>query len=325
MLLSPISAKKYPFYRFWQGSENRKDTQMDFTQLFCDVDDFCRVFEPFWHQRQIAAGECHRLRSSALALSEQMTIVIAFHASNHRDFKHYYLMLMLFHRADFPKLISYSRFVQSMPALLVPLCAYLQTRYGKNTGIAFIDSTALAVCGNKRIGRNRVFAGYAQRGKTTMGWFFGFKLHLVINECGELLGATLTPGNVDDRTPVPALTRRILGKLFGDKGYISAELFQSLWERGLQLITSIRKNMKNALMPLIDKILLRKRSLIETVNDQLKNIAQIEHTRHRSVRNFMVNLVAGLIGYTHQPKKPALRIPQNDRQTFATLALPAAA
>jgi hypothetical protein len=131
----------------------------------------------------------------------------------------------------------------------------------------------------------------------------GFKLHLVINECGELLGVTFTPGNVEDRVPVPSLTRRIAGKLFGDKGYISAALFRSLWERGIQLITSIRKNMKNTLMPLMDKILLRKRSLIETVNDQLRNIAQIEHTRHRSVCNFMVNLVAGLIGYTHQPKK----------------------
>jgi len=176
---------------------------MDFTELYCDVDDFCQVFEPFWQQKQITSGERHRKRSASLSLSERMTIMIAFHASNHRDFKHYYLLLMLLHRADFPKLVSYTRFVQSMPALLIPLCAYLQTRYGKNTGIAFIDSTALAVCGCKRIQRNRVFAEYAKRGKTTMGWFFGFKLHLVINECGELLGVTLTPGNVDDRTPVP--------------------------------------------------------------------------------------------------------------------------
>jgi uncharacterized membrane protein (UPF0136 family) len=298
---------------------------MDFTELFCDVDDFCQIFEPFWRQKRITSGERHRQRAAALSLSEQMTIMIAFHASNHRDFKHYYLMLMLFHRADFPKLVSYSRFVQFMPGLLVPLCAYLQTRYGQNTGIAFIDSTALAVCGNKRIRRNRVFAGIAKRGKTTMGWFFGFKLHLVINECGDLLGVTFTPGNVDDRVPVPSLTRRIAGKLFGDKGYISAELFQLLWERGIQLITSIRKNMKNTLMPLMDKILLRKRSLIETVNDQLKNIAQIEHTRHRSVGNFMVNLVAGLIGYTHQAKKPALRIPPKERQTLIALTLAAVA
>jgi hypothetical protein len=294
---------------------------MDFTELFCDVDDFCKVFQPLSEQRQIESGERRRKRWSRLSLSEQMTIVIAFHASNYRDFKHYYLMLLFSHRADFPGLVSYSRFVQRMPVLLLPLCAYLQTRYGKNTGIAFIDSTALSVCGNKRIERNRVFAGYAQRGKTTMGWFFGFKLHLVINECGELLGATLTPGNVDDRNPVPSLVRRLIGKLFGDKGYISAALFRKLWEHGLQLITSVRSNMKNALMPWMDKIMLRKRSLIETVNDQLKNVTQVEHTRHRSVLNFMVNLVAGLVCYTHQPKKPTLRIPERERQELNRLAI----
>lgn len=298
---------------------------MDITELFCNVDDFCKEFEPAWKTRQISDGERRRQRSYRLSLSERMTIVIAFHASNYRDFKHFYQMLLDNHRADFPGLISYQRFVQLMPVLIVPLCAYLQTRYGNNTGIAFIDSTALAVCGNKRIGRNRVFAGLARRGKTTMGWFFGFKLHLVINECGELLAVTLTYGNVDDRKPVPSLVRRLCGKLFGDKGYISAELFHKLWEQGLQLITSVRRTMKNKLMPLVDKILLRKRSLIETVNDQLKNIAQIEHTRHRSVRNFMVNLVAGLISYAHQPKKPALRISENDRQAINIPALPSIA
>jgi transposase len=296
--------------------------QMDFTELFCEVDDFCKEFEPAWKARQITYGERRRQRSCQLSLSEQMTIAIAFHASNYRDFKHYYQMLLDRNRADFPGLVSYPRFVRLMSALIVPLCAYLQTRYGNNTGIAFIDSTALAVCGNKRIGRHRVFAGIARRGRTTMGWFYGFKLHLVVNECGELLAATLTHGNVDDRKPVPSLVRRLCGKLFGDKGYISAELFQKLWEQGLQLITSLRRTMKNKLMPLMDKILLRKRSLIETINDQLKNISQIEHTRHRSVCNFMVNLVAGLICYTHQPKKPALRIYEYDRQAIETLALP---
>ena len=155
-----------------------------------------------------------------------------------------------------------------------------------------------------------------------MGWFFGFKLHLVINECGELLAVTLTPGNVDDRKPVPSLARRLAGKLFGDKGYISAGLFHSLWEHGVQLITSLRRNIKNSLMPLMDKILLRKRSLIETVNDQLKNIAQVEHTRHRSVLNFAVNLLAGLISYARQPKKPALRLHERDRHAINTHALP---
>ena len=139
-----------------------------------------------------------------------------------------------------------------------------------------------------------------------MGWHYGFKLHLIINDRGELLAFKLTPGNTDDRKPVPDLTKDLVGKLFGDRGYISQKLFEELYERGLQLITRYKKKMKQKLVKLIDKILLRKRSLIETVNDQLKNISQIEHSRHRSVWNFLVNLFAGLIAYTYLPKKPCL-------------------
>ena len=139
-----------------------------------------------------------------------------------------------------------------------------------------------------------------------MGWFYGFKLHLIINDQGEILTFYLTPGNVDDRKPVPHMTRDLWGKLFGDKGYISKALFTELFERGVQLITGIRKNMQNRLLPLMDKVLLRKRAIIETVNDQLKNISQVSHTRHRSFDNFLVNVVAGLIAYTYQPKKPSL-------------------
>ncbi len=298
---------------------------MDWEALFCDVDDFCRVAEPLLWQRMLTDGKRCRRRAGRLTASEVMTILIAFHRSDFRTFKHFYLMLRERHRAEFPDLVSYQRFVELMPSVLVLLCTYLQSRFGPCTGIGFIDSTALAVCGNKRIRRNRVFRGVAKLGKTTMGWFFGFKLHLAINECGELLAVQLTPGNIDDRQPVPHLTRHLFGKLFGDKGYISAELFTELWEHGLQLITHIRRNMTNRLMPLLDKILLRKRSLIETVNDQLKNISQIEHTRHRSPRNFLVNLLAGLIQYTHQPKKPSLRLGTADRAALTPLLLPAAA
>jgi transposase len=254
-----------------------------------------------------------------------MTILIAFHRSDFRTFKHYYTMLRKQHRAEFPKLVSYHHFVELMPSVLALLCGYLKSRFGRCTGIAFVDSTALAVCGNKRIERNRVFRGIARLGKTTMGWFFGFKLHLIINECGELLAVQLTPGNVDDRQPVPSLTKQLVGKLFGDKGYISTSLFAQLWDRGLQLVTHIRRNMTNRLMPLMDKILLRKRSLIETVNDQLKNISQIEHSRHRSATNFLVNLLAGLISYTHQPKKPSLKLNPRDRNILNQFLLPNAA
>ena len=298
---------------------------MDWETLFCEVDDFCRMAEPLWQQRMLTSGQRRRRRAGRLISSEIMTIIIAFHGSNFRTFKHFYLMLREKHRAEFPDLVSYQRFVELMPSVLVLLCGYLRSRFGACTGIGFIDSTALAVCGNKRIQRNRVFRGLAKIGKTTMGWFFGFKLHLVINECGELLAVQLTPGNVDDRQPVPQLTRQLFGKLFGDKGYISAEVFAELWDRGLQLITHIRRNMTNQLMPLLDKVLLRKRSLIETVNDQLKNISQIEHTRHRSPTNFLVNLVAGLIQYTHQPKKPSLRLDTSDQTALSRLLLPSAA
>ena len=146
-----------------------------------------------------------------------------------------------------------------------------------------------------------------------------FKLHLIINDKGELLAFKLTPGNTDDRKPVPDMTTDIIGKLFGDRGYISQPLFEQLYKQGLKLITRRKKNMKQQLIKLMDKILLRKRSLIETVNDRLKNISQIEHSRHRSVWNFMVNLFSGLIAYTYLPTKPSL-----DLETKGLPALPSA-
>ena len=199
-----------------------------------------------------------------------------------------------------------------MPRVLIPLLVYVQRCTGRCTGISFVDSTPLKVRHTRRIARHKVFAGLAARGKTSMGWFYGFKLRVVVNDRGELLAFRLTPGNVDDRKPVPRMARALFGKLFGDKGYLSQTLFETLFDRGVALITRVRKNMPNRLMPLIDKLLLRKRSIIETINDQLKNISQIEHTRHRSVANFLVNLLAGLSAYCHQPKKPSLNlVPQS--------------
>jgi hypothetical protein len=164
----------------------------------------------------------------------------------------------------------------------------------------------LTVCENRRIHQHRVFTGLATRGKTSMGWFYGFKLHLVINDRGELLNVRVTRGHVDDRQPVPKLVASVWGKLFGDKGYLSRPLQSQLLAQGLLLITKLRKNMKNQPMLWYDKVLLRKRAVIETVIDQLKNISHIEHSRHRSPTNFMIHLIAGLIAYSFQPKKPSL-------------------
>ena len=281
---------------------------MSLLELFCDVDDFCCTFEAWATTKQLPAGGIRGPKPS-LAASEIMTIVIHFHQQRYRDFKSYYQKHVCKHLlTEFPNLVSYSRFVELMPSVLLALCAYLQSRFGSCSGIGFVDSTPIAVCHNRRIRRHKVFRDLAAHGKTTMGWFFGFKLHLIVNEQGELLAAHLTPGNVDDRKPLPEMTKDMFGKLFGDKGYISQALFEELFTRGLELITSLRKNMKGPLMLLSDRILLRKRFIIETINDQLKNISQIEHTRHRSPANFAVNLIAGLVAYTHQPKKPSIRL-----------------
>jgi len=282
---------------------------MSLLELFCDVDDFCIVMEEAARHKQLGRSRRKPGRKPNLCLSEIMTILIYFHQSRYRDFKNFYLGYMQVHlRQEFPKLVSYQRFVELTPTALDGLCLYLYSRLAVSTGIAFIDATALPVCHNRRIGRHKVFDGLAKRGKTSMGWFYGFKLHLVVTDQGELVAFCLTPGNVDDRKPVPQLATKLWGKLIGDRGYISQALFEELFAEGVQLITPIRKNMKNRLMPLWDKLLLRKRSIIETINDQLKNISQIAHTRHRSVANFLVNLVAGLLAYSHQPKKPSLNL-----------------
>ena len=143
-------------------------------------------------------------------------------------------------------------------------------------------------------------------GKGSLGWFYGFKLHLVVNDEGELLNCCLTPGNVDDRQPAPALLEHLWGKLFADKGYIAQWLTDLLVEHKLHLITKVKKNMPNQLLSELDKLVLRKRAIIETVTDQLKNISQIEHTRHRSFANLLGTVVAGLIVYTWLPTKPSL-------------------
>jgi len=287
---------------------------MSLLELFVNVDDFCQSFLPVWEKKLISDGSKKRRRTGQLSISEIMTIIIYFHQSQYRNFKAYYTKQVCQHlRGEFPNLVTYERFVILMPSAFGPLSAYLKSLYGLCRGISFVDSTALEVCDPHRIHNHKVFEAVAERGKGSMGWFYGLKLHLVINDCGELLACQITPGNVDDRKPVPALCKGLFGKLIADRGYISQSLFEQLLETfNVQLITRLRKNMKNRLMPLMDKVLLRKRAIIESVVDQLKNISQIEHTRHRSPVNAFINIIAGLIAYCHQPKKPSLNIIPSD-------------
>jgi hypothetical protein len=293
---------------------------MKIIKIFCQVHDFWKQFQGEWEKILLTESRRKRRKACRLCMSEVMTIVILFHFSRYRTFKDYYQKQVLTsYRHYFPHLVSYSRFVELMQACSVPLALFMcRQRLQQTQGVAFIDSTALAVCENARIHQHRVFAGQAQRGKTSTGWFFGFKLHLVINHQGEIVSFCLTTGNTDDRKPVELLTRKLWGRLFADKGYISQSLKERLKDKGVELITKLRKNMKQQLLPLFDQLMLRKRALIESVNDFLKNTCQIQHTRHRSKNNWLVNLISGLVAYSFLPKKPELKFTQ--KQTKLILA-----
>lgn len=286
---------------------------MELVALFYLIDEFCKEFEPKWQAERISSGLAQRNKPSRLSLSDILTIIVHFHQSHQRNFKHYYQDYVCAQlSSDFPGLVSYGRFVELMGEVTTPMVALLVSLLCSPSTANYIDSTKLVVCHNRRIRRNKVFKGLAARGKSSMGWFYGFKLHLIVNEHGELVSFFVTPGNTPDNNiaAVTKLAKRLQGKLFGDRGYISKDLFDALWGNGVQLITGIRRNMKNKLLPLIDKVMLRGRSIIETINDQLKNQEQIEHTRHRSPINFGVNLFSGLIAYQLQPKKPSLDFTQ---------------
>lgn len=278
------------------------------TELFCQVDDFCQVFEQEQQNHLLTAGQVKRKRAARLSLSELMTLTILFHQLRFRQFKAFYQHhVRVFLHREFPTLPSYQRCVELMPRCFAGLFAFFQTVKGACTGVSFVDSTKLPVCHNRRIARHRVFVHCAGRGKSSLGWFFGLKLHLVINHVGELLDFRLTPGNTDDRKPVKAFCQKLFGLLAGDKGYLSAELCEQVADQ-VQLITPVRKNMKPLALSPFEKYILQHRSLIETVNDELKNLCQIDHTRHRSVNNFLVNLMAGLVAYCLSPNKPKLAI-----------------
>ena len=280
----------------------------DITELFCFVDDFAKGMEKEIKSRQLQKTPTSRYptRVPGLTDSEIATILLMFQESPCRNFKYFYKSYLQLYRSEFPKMPCYDRFVTLMPRVLHVLVLLLYCLFSPGKGIAYVDSTPLAVCHPKRISRNKVFKGLATLGKTTKGFFFGFKLHLITDTQGNILRARITGGNVDDRKVIPQMTQGLTGLLFGDKGYICHKLFLRLYRRGLKLITGIRKNMKNILVDWNEKILLRKRSLIETVFDYLKNKFQLEHTRHRSPFNMLVHLISTLIVYQLKPTKPSI-------------------
>jgi transposase len=280
----------------------------DITNLFCFVDDFAQAMQKEITSYLLSQSKSLQMptRTPELSDSEIMTIVLMFQESPCRNFKYFYNSYLQLYRQDFPKMPTYERFVTLKPRILLLAVVLLHALFSPDKKLGYIDATSLAVCHPKRIRRNKVFKGLAALGKTTKGWFFGFKLHVIVDEKGNLLRAKLTPGNVDDRAVVDGMTQDMTGLLFGDKGYIDKKLFLKLYERGLKIVTGIRKNMKNILISWNEKVLLRKRSIIETVFDYLKNKMQLEHTRHRSPWNMFVHLISTLIVYQLKPSKPSI-------------------
>lgn len=204
---------------------------MKIIKIFCQVHDFWKEFQG--ELEKVLLSTRRRQRVSSLCMSEVMTIVILFHFSRYRAFKDYYHQQVLKrYRPYLPHLVSYNCFVELMQGCIVPLDLFMKRqRLTQTKGIAFIDFTALPVCENPRIVQQQVFAGSAQRGKTSTGWFFGFKLHLVINHQGEIISFCFISGNTDDRKPVEQLTKGMWGKLFGGKGYISQSLQEKLKQK----------------------------------------------------------------------------------------------
>ncbi len=279
----------------------------DITELYSFIDDFCKIYESHEKQRLLPSLK-QRNRDCKISLAEQMTIMIMYHNSYAKNFKYFYKTCIEYiHKDDFPEALSYQRFVALMPRLFMPLNILIHLLLGEKTGTYFIDATAMKVCHNKRQSSNKVFKGLAKYSKSTMGYFYGFKLHLIINERGEFIALKVTKGNVDDRAPVAELTKDLTGNMYADKGYIKQNLFTELYERGLKMVHGVKKNMANKLMNLKEKLMLRKRNLIETIFGYLKNTLNIEHTRHRSPVNAFVNILSALVTYSLKKNKPSIK------------------
>ncbi|MDF1645786.1 MAG: IS982 family transposase [Legionellaceae bacterium] len=274
--------------------------------IFCETDDFCKDLEENMPQPLLTSPtKGRRGPSSCISVCEIMTIQVLFQRVGHRNFKTFYTrFLQMYWKKYFPKIPSYQRFTELMSRAIIPLTLFTQLKCGKKTGIYYIDGSCLPACHIKRSKRNRVFREVAEYGRTSVGWFFGLKFHVVINNDGELMAFKITRGNVHDASAAGSLLSSLEGLAFGDKGYIGKKLFDELFKKGLKLITRKRKNMKEK-MPLssLEKQLLNQRNLIETVFDCLKHKYHVWHTRHRSVLNAMINLMAALAAYTIEPLK----------------------
>lgn len=291
---------------------------LDLTELYVEIDDFCRQITDSLNHQLIGNGKKPiSIDKPGLSLSEILTILVYYHFSRFDCFKHYYLIKQVQKewRSAFPKLPSYNRLVERINEISVLAVMYLQYKQVQFSGSGYVDSTPLEVCSKKRTSSHKVFKIVAKLGKSSKGWFFGFKLHIICDFNGNLVSCKITSGNENDLKAAMSMFEPLKGKIFADKGYLGKKEFEKLLAKGLVLVTGIKKNMKNRLLDITDKILLKKRSLIESVFNIMKNMLHLEHSRHRSIINAAIYLVTTLIAYCLKPSKPKIKF--NRKETLA--------
>jgi IS5 family transposase len=282
------------------------------TTIFCAVDDFCKLYEKAFACKCLSGGKGIRLRESSMTVSEVITIMIYSKHYGYKNFKTFYLREFETLKKYFPKLVSYTRFIELQKMVLQPLAVFLKTcLMQKCTGSSFIDSTRLCVCNTHRRYSCKLMRSMASSGKTSTGWFFGMKLHLIITPNGEIVDFIVTSGNVADNNHdvIMRLCKNAYGKIFGDKGYIMREDFLRLLNlQGVFFVTKKRKNMKKEATRLSDNQNLKNRGVIESVLNVLKTKFDLEHSRSRSVGGFLNNILVAISAYVFKDQKPSVKI-----------------
>lgn len=285
-------------------------------EIFIKADDLCKeieseVFSKVLEDKTIYGG--YQKPCCKMSESEIMTLLIYYHYSGYKCFEYFYCQFVANELSSyFPKLLSYNRFTEVLFCVSLPLFIFAKVlcSLSLQTGISFIDSKKIVVCHNRRIHQHKVFKGRAARGKSSTGWFYGFKVHLVINEKGEILDFDLTPGNVADNNH--SLLKRILGKVkglcFGDKDYSTA-LWKDFFQQGLKIITKSKSKAKAKLMLLNERYMLLKRPLIDSVNDIFTSVFDLEHSRHRNPDNALTHMISAICAYCFYPEKPSVNFP----------------
>ena len=281
------------------------------TQIFFHIDEFCKSFNAYLESQSI--GRKRRRRQPTMSISEICTILVLYHLSGFKCFKAFYLRFVMSGNCDkyFKKRLSYNRFIELVPKSLLYMNAFLMyERCVAGSGIYYADSKKVVVCHNRRIHSNKVFKGIADRGHCSVGFFYGFKLHLVIDHLGKLVKFKFTKASMADNNKDHMLSffAGIAGKMYADKGYINQTAWSELMNNGLQIFTKIKKNMKNKLMTLEDKLLLSKRGVIESAFNLMITQCDLEHSRHRSFVNAFVAMLASLIAYSYLDHLPTILV-----------------